>query len=75
MEGHDSMSTDVQASVLGEKSDDDTAKDSLLLSAMPGDISKPESSALWSRMFSSKMLSSSSKYFVWACVVSTVNPD
>ena len=71
-DGTDCISTDCQSSVLGENKVDDTAKDSLLLSAIGGDISRPESRALCSRMFSSRMLSSSSKYFC-ACLVSTVN--
>lgn len=75
LEGIDSISTPFQASVFGEKMEVDTANDSLLLSTSVGDISRPESSAFWSRTVSSNMQSSSSKYFCWACAVSTVSPD
>lgn len=74
LDGNDCISTDCQSSVLGENSVEGTPKESLLLSAMGGDISKPESSPAWSRMLSSNILEeSSSKYFWLWLLVSTVN--
>jgi len=61
-EGIDCISTECQSSVFGEKRGGPlTAKDSLRLSAMGGESSRPESIALLSRILSSRTLLSSSK--------------
>src|SRR5690606_18302220 len=75
LDGTDCISTECQSSVLGEKrGGPPRARDSLRLSTMGGESSRPESTALPSRMLSSStvLCSSSSKYFVCACFVSTV---
>lgn len=68
------MSTWCQSSLLGEKRVVVTAKESRRLPSMGGDISRPESRAPLSRMFSSSMLLSSSSKNFCGCV-STVKGD